>query len=158
LPTRTIEDLVCGLAPGLVDQGDCVDAGGPRVDPDSIKWSGYGMRCEFEVTAAVNPHSLRRAISITSLPEGKGWVDEDIETVKFDADRRVVTIEMADRPINALVRLIVKGTGPNPAMGTDPAVPLAGVVGGPSGTVHDGHDAVIMMSQPLTPTETEAAL
>ena len=41
------------------------------------------------------------------------------------------------------VRLIVYGTGPAPLLGANFA-PLAGGVGGPPGTAHDGHDFVHM--------------
>jgi hypothetical protein len=53
---------------------------------------------------------------------------------------------METRPQNAVVRLLVKGTGPTPAYGVDPAAPLAGVLGGPPGGRHAGHDAVVTVT------------
>ena len=95
------------------------------------------------MTAALNPGSLRRAIRITSLSQ-RGWVDEDIDTVRYQADTQAIVIELADRPVNPLVRVIVRGTGSTPVYGEDPAVPFAGLWGqGPPGTADDGHDAVL---------------
>ena len=95
------------------------------------------------MTAALNPGSLRRAVQITSLSQ-RGWVDEDIDAVRYEADPPAIVIELADRPVNPLVRVIVRGTGPTPVYGEDPAVPLSGLWGeGPPGTAANGHDAVI---------------
>jgi hypothetical protein len=95
------------------------------------------------VTAALNPGSLRRAIRITSLSQ-RGWVDEAIDTVRYQADTQEIVIELADRPVNPLVRVVVRGTGSTPVYGEDPAVPLAGLQGqSPPGNPVDGHDAVL---------------
>ena len=95
------------------------------------------------MTAALNPGSLRRAVRITSLSQ-RGWVDEDIDAVRYEADPPAIVIELADRPVNPLIRVIVRGTGSTPVYGEDPAVPLAGASGaGPPGTAGDGHDAVM---------------
>jgi hypothetical protein len=59
-------------------------------------------------------------------------------------------VQLADRPVNELVRLVVRGTGSTPIVGADPTVPLAGLYGGPPGTRHDGHDAVLMFRNPLS--------
>lgn len=155
LPTATIQDLVCGLAPGLIGPESDRDAGGPRVIPESLQWTEDGRVLTFAVTAPLNAGSLRRAVRLTSLSE-RGWVDEDIDAVRYDPAVPAVLVEMADRPINELVRLIVSGTGPTPVFGANPPVPLAGVVGGASGTKNDGHDAVLTFPNPITfPNPTE---
>ena len=111
--------------------------------PTGSIWSPDERRCYLPVTAALNPGSVRRAVRITSLSQ-RGWVDEDIDTVRYQADTRTIVIELADRPVNPLVRVIVRGTGSTPVYGEDPAVPLAGLAGeGPPGTARDGHDAVL---------------
>ncbi|WP_412543361.1 hypothetical protein R8Z50_13040 [Longispora sp. K20-0274] len=148
IPTSTIQELTCGLAPGLLTDRTDPDAGGPRVVPGSVAWSDDALLLTFEVTAPLVPGSVsRRSIRLTSLAE-RGWVQEDLYSVGYDGDRQV-SVTMADRPVNELVRLIVRGTGETPVFGADPAVPLAGVVGGPPGTAHDGHDAVLMLPNPL---------
>ncbi|GAA0603309.1 hypothetical protein GCM10010174_19580 [Kutzneria viridogrisea] len=144
LPTWLIQELTCGLAPGLLGPDTQPDAGGPRLDPGSLKWSANGDQLTFEVTAALNPRSLRRAVRVTSLSADRGWVDEDIDAVRVDEESGThVTVELAGRLSNELVRLTVRGTGPEPAFGVHPAVPLAGVRGGPPGSRHDGHDAAL---------------
>ncbi|MGH3511150.1 MAG: hypothetical protein ACRDRB_02585 [Pseudonocardiaceae bacterium] len=155
LPTSTIQELSCALAPGLINADVSVDAGGPRVDADSRELSHEGRRLSIAVTAPLNPGSLRRAVRLTSLSI-RGWVDEDIDAVRYDADDQRIVIELADRPINEIVRLTVRGTGPTPVFGLAPAVPLAGLVGGPPGTSHDGHDAVLTFENPLSGRSAES--
>jgi hypothetical protein len=152
IPTTTIQDLACGLAPELIgDLGDPRDAGGPRVDPDSIEWSEDALRLTFAVTAPLVPGTVtRRSIAITSLAE-RGWVEEDLYSVTYRPEHRHVVVHLADRPVNELVRLVVRGTGAMPVFGEDPVAPLAGIVGGPPGTVHEGHDAVLSLRNPLIP-------
>ncbi|MDJ0355284.1 hypothetical protein [Paenarthrobacter sp. PH39-S1] len=151
LPSNAIQELVCGLAPALIGGTAAVDGGGPRVTGDAElrdNEQGQGRRLSFAVTADVLPASLRRAIVITSLSE-RGWVEEDIDSVRYEPKERRVIVELADRPINDLVRLIVRGTGPTPVYGDDPRVPLAGRAGDPPGTAENGHDAVLTLRNPL---------
>jgi len=148
LPTATIQDLTCGLAPGLIGDEGSVDAGGPRVIGEDIVLSENGRRLVIPVTAALAASSVPRSVGITSLSATKagGWVVEDIYDTKYhgayDGKWPAIVVDLADRPVNDLIRVVVKGTGPRPVMGEEPAVPLAGLVGGPPGTSHDGHDAV----------------
>jgi hypothetical protein len=102
------------------------------------------------VSKAVQAGSLRRnAVTVTSL-SAKGWVDEDITRVRYDGEAKAIVVEMADRPINPVVRVTVAGTGPTPVYGRDPAVPLAGIWGGPPGSADEGHDAVLTFTNPLS--------
>jgi hypothetical protein len=153
LPTTTIQELTCGVAPALLGVGLQVDAGGPRVIRDSVSLSEDGRALSFNVTAPLIPGSVRRAIAITSL-SSRGWVDEDIDSIQYGPDDLAVIISLADRPINDIVRLIVRGTGETPVFGSDPAVPLAGFVGGPPGSADDGIDAVLTFNNPIDRTET----
>lgn len=137
LPTSTIQELTWATVPGRVG-----DAGGPRVYALGVAWSDDRRRLDIPLSAAVIPGSVRRAIRITSLSE-RGWVDEDIDTVRYDPGGPAITVGLADRPVNELVRVTVKGTGSTPVIGVDPPVPLAGVWGGPPGSTDDGHDAVL---------------
>jgi hypothetical protein len=149
LPTATIQELTCGLAPGMIGDAMDEDAGGPRVLAGDVDWSENGRTLYIPVSAQLNPGSVRRAIKITSLSR-RGWVDEDIDAVRYEPDRPAIVVDMADRPVNEVIRLIVKGTGSTPVYGVSPPVPLAGVVGGPPGTVNDGHDAVLTFANRLT--------
>jgi hypothetical protein len=153
LPTATIQELTCGLAPGVLGTDVGEDAGGPRVVPESLEWLTNGRGFGFAVTAPLIPGSVtRRQVELTSLSE-EGWVAEDVYRVEYDPAGPGVVVEVADRPVNDIVRLIVKGTGRMPIFGEDPAVPLAGLVGGPPGTANDGHDAVLTFRNPIDRSE-----
>ena len=128
LPTSTIQELTCGLAAGVISPESAADAGGPRVT--SARWADDGRVLEIHVDTELEQASLRRAIQITSLSP-RGWVDEgdNIDSVLYvpgDGGDPKIVIEMADRPIHEVVRVIVRGTGPFPVLGADPPVPLAG--------------------------------
>lgn len=155
LPTATIQELTCGVAPALLGVGLNGDTGGPRVIRESISLTDDGRTLSFNLTEPLIPGSVKRAIAITSL-SSRGWVDEDIDSVRYDAAEVAVIVNLADRPINEVVRLIVRGTGETPVFGSDPPVPLAGFVGGPSGTLDDGVDAVYTFKNPIELTEAES--
>lgn len=154
LPTAVIQDLLSGLAPALIGTTGTEDGGGPRVVGDA-HLSDDGRTLSFEVSAPVVQASLRRAIALTSLSD-RGWVEEDIDTVRYEEEPPRVVVDLADRPINDLIRLIVRGTGPTPVYGDNPRVPLAGRAGGPPGTADDGHDAVLTFANTLTDRRAEA--
>lgn len=152
LPTASIQELVCGLAPGLIGDEGTADAGGPRVIGDRVELSADGLRLVLPVTADLSEGSVARSVGLTSLTADKagGWVVEDIYDTRYDAAEQAIVVQLADRPVNSLIRVVVRGTGPRPVMGASPAVPLAGLVGGPPGTRHDGHDAVWTFANPLS--------
>jgi hypothetical protein len=151
LPTATIQELACGLAPGVISGHDGDDGGGPQVIGEEVSLSKNGRQLIIPVTAPLAHGSVPGSVRITSLSAGRagGWVAEDIYDTRYDTSRQAIVVELADRPVNNLIRVIVDGTGPKPVMGADPAVPLAGVVGGPAGTRHDGHDAVWTFANPV---------
>lgn len=144
LPTATIQELTCGLAPALLGGEIEVDAGGPRVIGDGIVLVQEGQQLVIPVTAPLAEGSVPGTVQITSLPTSGtgGWVMEDVYDTRYDESQKAIVVRLADRPVNDLIRIVVKGTGARPVMGRTSAVPLAGLVGGPPGTRHDGHDAV----------------
>lgn len=152
LPTATIQELVCGLAPGLLGAPVEADSDAPRVAPP-VRWSHDGRRLVVPVTGPLVAGSVRRAVEITSLSE-RGWVDEDIESIRYEADGPAIVVHLADRPINEVVRLIIRGTGPTPVYGSDPVLPLAGLVGGPPSSGAEGRDAVLSLPNPTDRTES----
>lgn len=152
LPTATIQELTCGVAPALIGNGAGGDAGGPRVIRESVELSSDGRTLTFNVTAPLIAGSVKRAVAISSL-SARGWVDEDIDSVSYAADDLAVIVNLADRPINEIVRLIVRGTGKTPVFGSDPAVPLAGFDDGPPGSADDGVDAVRTFKNPIDTAE-----
>ncbi len=158
LPTATIQELTCGLAPGLIGDDSVVDAGGPRVIGEEVAFRESGRRLVIPVTASLAGNSVRGTVGITSLTAERagGWVVEDIYDTRYDDTAMAIVVDLADRPINNLIRIVVKGTGPKPVMGRSPAVPLAGLVGGPPGNRHDGHDAVWTLENPVAGRGSEA--
>ena len=104
------------------------------------------------VTGALVVGSIRRAVTVHSL-SARGWVEEDVESVRYDTEESHLVVRLATRPVNNVVRMVVKGTGPTPVFGVAPAAPLAGVWGGPPACRHDGRDAVITLTD--APRERE---
>ncbi|MQY14609.1 hypothetical protein SRB5_47770 [Streptomyces sp. RB5] len=156
LPTVTVADLVCGLAPALMGSGTAADAGGPRVEREA-EWPQPRV-LRLGVTAPLLRGSLAdHPVAVTSLSEN-GWVREDIARIEHDPDALTLTVVLHDPPAYDLVRVIVRGTGPTPVFGAEPRVPLAGLVSGPPGGEDDGHDAVLTLraSRPDTGTDTDS--
>lgn len=149
VPTSAIQELTCAVTPALLSRDAAADAGGPRVIPE-VEWNEDATTLSFWVTAPLVHGSLsRRAVQLTSLAE-RGWGEEDIDSVHYDESELRVTVTLAAPPGNEVLRLIVRGTGGTPVFGRDPAVPLAGLAGGPPGDANDGHDAVLTLRNPLT--------
>jgi hypothetical protein len=143
LPTATIADLLCGLAPALLGSGAAADAGGPRVERE-VDWPRPDV-LRLRVTARLLRGSLAdHPVAVTSLSE-RGWVREDIARIEHDPDELTLSVTLHDPPAYDLVRVIVRGTGPTPVFGAHPRVPLAGLVDGPPGSEDDGHDAVLTL-------------
>jgi hypothetical protein len=67
----------------------------------------------------------------------------------LDRSGRRVRIELSSSFGGNLVRLTARGTGTSPILGTN-LIPLAGVVGGPPGGAHAGHDFVFMLKRSET--------
>ena len=146
LPTTTIAELTCGLAPGVMGQSSAADAGGPRLIRSSVRWTGDHSRVSFRVTKPLAPGSDEGAVLVSSLADdGRGWSEDDVERVQVSADGLNVRVYLDQEPKYETVRLIVRGTGRRAFFGVDPRVPFAGMEEGPPGTADDGHDAVLTL-------------
>jgi hypothetical protein len=141
IATTTIQDLLCGTRLGAT-QSQPEDSG-PRVDPTSVNLTVPNV-VMFSVTKEILDASVKPdAFSVTSFDAAEGWRRLNIVTAEYGGgETKTIKLEL-DRNMSGRVRLIVFGTGPTPLMGAD-KVPLAGAVGGPAGTLHDGHDFVFM--------------
>jgi hypothetical protein len=141
IPTATIQELACGLAPGVLGHHARPDAGGPRVIRASLRWRDPSV-LTFQVTDRLRRHTLRRhVVNISSLADA-GWVEEDIQDLDYDDGTRTVTVQLFNPPAQEDVRVVVRGTGRTPVTGTT-GIPLAGRDDGPPGTEEEGHDAVM---------------
>jgi hypothetical protein len=142
MATSTIQELACGLAPGLLGGRPGRDADGPRVKRNSVGWEDDGATLVFEVDKPLQRSTLtRNQVMVSSLGPG-GWDREDIDDLQY-AENRVV-VRLFQPPSQAHVRLIVRGTGPTPVTGTT-GTPLAGLDDGVPGTRDEGHDAVLRL-------------
>ncbi|MFE6843288.1 hypothetical protein [Streptomyces sp. NPDC057686] len=159
LPTTTVQELVCGLAPGIIGAAAEADAGGPRLIRGSLAWSREHTVLSFEVTAPLAPGSAEpEGIEITSLSDaGRGWATDEVAGIRVSADGRRVKVDLDQRPAYETVRIRVRGTGPKPLYGEHPRAPFAGLEGGPPGTADEGNDAVVTVHLPrqAAPGRTE---
>jgi hypothetical protein len=161
--TATIQELLCGPlftrassvghenpapASGTVEPAPATDplasdAGGPRVESVSIAST---RRISISATKPLDPKSSGpESLSVTTYTTDDGWSTLDIGTTKLDSGGTKLTVNLKEAMTTSqLVRVIARGTGPQPILGTD-LIPLAGAVGGPSGSANDGVDFVIML-------------
>jgi hypothetical protein len=103
-------------------------------------------RIVLSVDKPVDAASVRpEQFDVSTYASSNGWSTLDIDNAQPDAAGTTIMIELKESmPAEQIVRLIARGTGPRPILGTD-LVPLAGAVGGPPGSADDGHDFVIML-------------
>lgn len=88
-------------------------------------------------------------MEISSLSDaGRGWADDEVAGIRISTDGYRVKVDLDQRPAYETVRIRVRGTGAKPLYGKDPAVPFAGVVGGPPGSADEGNDAIITVRLP----------
>ncbi|MFJ9608874.1 hypothetical protein ACIRS1_21295 [Kitasatospora sp. NPDC101176] len=144
LPTGAIQDLLCGLAPGLLGEAVPEDADGPRLDPGSLRWSRGNTCLSLCFDRPVDRRSLEQAVTITSLSEhGAGWARSPVAGVRLTDGGTRAVLDLEHPPAHRLARVLIRGTGPEPCYGTDPWVPFAGLLDGPAAGRHDGRDAVV---------------
>ena len=157
LDTSTIQELLNGplFNPALaidengdeVPQEESTDADGPRIDPDLININSDTLDFVHTGTELLK-RSVQGDVSVfvSTYEVSSGWTRETISGIEF-VDSTVKISLNRDEALNAdLVRLVVKGTGSTPVLGKN-RVPLAGSLGGPSGTQHEGHDFVFLLNQ-----------
>ena len=146
--TRTIQELLCARGGAVAAGGAPVslppDAGGPRVDRSSVAISErtITMAVDKPVDATtVDPEAFR----VASLGDS-GWKHIKVASADFDEATSTVTLKLRTDPGADTVRITAQGTGINPIVGTD-LVPLAGEVGGPPATQHEGIDFVHILKR-----------
>ena len=124
------------------------DAGGPRIDPNSIQLEGEAVL--LAATKRLSKASVApMAFSVSAYDLRDGWHNVEVRATRLDTAQRKVRLELATGFGGNLVRIIARGTGPAPLLGTD-LVPLAGETGGPPGGTENGHDFVIMLKRSET--------
>jgi hypothetical protein len=146
IATTTIQELLCGPVVAAMGGGSPPppppDAGGPRADPASVVMAA--KRITFTTTSALAAASVDvAAFSVTAFDADDGWAVVDLRAASYDDGTKTVTLDLRETLPLGLVRLIIKGTGPEPILGAD-NVPFAGAKGGPPGGASDGCDFVFM--------------
>jgi hypothetical protein len=138
VPVRTVQELTCGPASSGAEQGTA-----PRIDPRAVTLAGTTVT--IPVSAALSAASVQPgAFSVTTFEDVGGWTILQVQSAAYDDPTTTIQLTLGAAPAaGSLVRLIARGTGEQPLLGTD-LVPLAGVVGGLPGTPDDGHDFVLM--------------
>jgi hypothetical protein len=128
--TATIQELLTGRL-------GQTDAGGPRAIAERVTIEDQTITVpldksldEVSVSAA--------AVSVTAF-DANGWADVDVLDVDFENATNNFVMLLNEPPGDRLIRIIVRGTGPTPLLGTD-AAPFAGPVGGPPAAGYDGAD------------------
>ncbi len=151
--TATIQELLCGpLFAAAGSDGapapappPVPDAGGPRVDPASVRITGR-RKILMSVNRPLDRESVRPAqFSVTGYTRSEGWRTLDLTDASPDAAGTLVTIDLKETmTTGSTIRLIARGTGPTPLLGAD-LVPLAGTLADPPSGPHDGRDVVLML-------------
>ncbi len=130
------------------ERGRGLDAGGPRIDPGSVRVEGETVT--LAATSRVSKASVgESSFSVTAFDRNDGWHVVPIRRAGVDRTGKRIRLDLANGPGGNLVRIIARGTGPTPLLGSD-GVPLAGAVGGPPGGTEDGHDFVLMLKRSET--------
>lgn len=123
------------------------DAGGPRIAAVVVIPGGGGdMTIRLGLVGQVNQGTVvPMAFSVTALtPPDGGWLQIPILSAVVGGGGSYIEISAASLPPSGdLVRVMARGTGSEPILGTN-SVPMAGAVGGPAGTANNGNDFVTM--------------
>jgi hypothetical protein len=150
--TAAIQELLCGPlfavgAPGTPPPAPppAPDAGGPRVDPATVRVAAR-RRIVLGTNKPLDRESVRPSqFSVTAYTHSDGWHTLDIANAFPDTAGTLITIDLKESvTAGSTARVIAKGTGPTPLLGTD-LVPLAGSLTDPPSTINDGRDFVIML-------------
>jgi hypothetical protein len=149
LDTQTISDLLGALAARSVDGDSLGDVGGPRLVDITVAPESDSV-IVVRLTAPVQAESWDGgAVVVSSLSDhGRGWSREAIRDIEAVDGGATLRVRLEDRPRHRRVRVLVRGTGPTPLIGREPAVPFAGRRGDPAGTEFMGNDAAVMLTLP----------
>jgi hypothetical protein len=90
-----------------------------------------------------------RGFSVSAYDNRDGWHVVEIREATVDRGGTRIRLELNTGFGGNLVRIIARGTGPTPLLGSN-GVPLAGARGGPPGNTEDGVDFVLMLKRSET--------
>jgi hypothetical protein len=149
--TRTIQELLChhhgaGAATDPADPvgpADPVDpaAGAPPQAEDSATIAGRTVTVVF--TRPLDESTISTDAFTVSVLRSDGWNQANVIQTALDADGVTVRIGLSGAPRSRPVRIVARGTGPEPIMGADARV-LSGIAGDPY--IPAGADAALMIT------------
>jgi hypothetical protein len=139
--TSTVQDLLSGL----LAQGGTASATtvGPRVDPSSVQFDEVAKTVTLQVDSDLHAASVTSAAFSVTWFDSAGWHGITIDNAQWDGATKTVTLTLHDAPAGDVVRLIARGAGETPLLGTNLA-PLAGSVSDPLTAGPNGNDFVYM--------------
>lgn len=150
LPTQLIQSLTASSltegAPASVMPAPLPpsDAGGPRIDPATVRMRGTEhLLFNYRGSALMKASVSAQSISVLAFDTRDGWIPCVVKKVKLTEADKEIDVELRDAPGGRLVRLVVKGTGDMPLLGRN-RIPLAGGLDSPAGSIHQGNDFVHM--------------
>ena len=83
--------------PLIVEEPDPIaDAGGPRIDPESVKLQGEILTFKLTGPPLMKASAEARAISVTAFDTRDGWVTAEIKDVRYKASENLMTVELID--------------------------------------------------------------
>jgi hypothetical protein len=138
--TRTIQELTCAAL--LASRALVPDAGGPRVDGASVVFEPKQVLFKVD-RDLLEPSVAPEAFAVSGYDETNGWQVANVKKASWDAAARSVTLELTAQLKGKAKRLVARGTGERPLLGSN-FVPLAGATVDPPATAHDGRDFVFM--------------
>ncbi len=177
LATRTIQELLChgalaAAAAGEGNGGGEEAAGAAAIEAPQVVRSSVAMpaadRMRFDIAGPVERATVRAQAVQVMVLGGRGW---DRARLRGPIQVTAGEVAAAGGPVagvrvsvrlrdelaeEALVRLVVRGTGASPLLGEGYA-PLAGAYGDPIVSSHDGKDFVHMADQGSLRTEEDDA-
>lgn len=136
-----------GAGAGGPSGADAATSPAPRIDRASLDLRGETLR--MTVSTSLSAASVApECFSVSTYQTTDGWHDVEVTAARWDRSRKRITLDLATAPEGVLVRLIARGTGPSPLIGTEPGyMPLAGATDTPDATPHDGRDFVHMWNR-----------
>jgi hypothetical protein len=175
IATSTIQELDCCGAPGKPVSGGAAPGPLPLPVPRPLPVPAPGNTAAPSAEASRDAADLRKlrlrslaqpfdestldekAFSVTQLGD-EGWAPVDVKDIGLDpadATNHTILLNLRARPKGKILRLIARGTGPEPLMyaavpaaggaAAQPAAPFRGDHG--RGSEHDGSDFVFMFME-----------
>jgi hypothetical protein len=142
VPSSVLQDLAAAATSPGSPVPPTPPEEGPRADPDSATMTADKVR--FTLDTALDPLTVTPAAFTVTTAGAGGWTAVGVTMAATENGNTTVVLTLDATITGQPVRVIGAGTGPNPLLGAD-GRPVAGVLGGPPASVHDGHDIVLMV-------------